>query len=73
MSDLKGNSIIQGDQIKVYVFVHTSFGIDLDTEFVDKTNEIIQTYFDGTSIILKIGEIPFELEDNYSFKMIIHY
>lgn len=58
-SELNGKSIIQGDQIKVYVFIHISLGVDLDVEFVAKTNEIIQKYFGGTSIILKIGETPF--------------
>lgn len=72
-SKLTGKSKIQGNNLKVYVFIHTSFGVDLDVEFVAKTNEIIQDYFGGTSIILKIGELPFNINEDYSCKMIIHY
>lgn len=68
-----GKSTIQGHQITVFVFIHTSCGVDLDVEFVGQTNEMIQEYFGGTSIILKIGQIPFEIKEDYTFKMIVHY
>lgn len=68
-----GKSTIQGHQLTVYVFIHTSVGLDLDVKFVALTNEMIQEYFGGTSIILKIGEIPFDIEADYYFKMIVHY
>lgn len=70
---MNGKSTIQGHQITVYVFIHTSFGVNLDVVFVAQTNEMIQAYFGGTSIILKIGEIPFEIDQEYIFKMIVHY
>ena len=72
-SKLIGKSKIKGNHLTVYVFIHTSFGVDLDIEFVGQTNDIIQEYFGGTSIILKIGELPIKIKEDYSFKMILHY
>ncbi|WP_322969748.1 hypothetical protein [Faecalibacter sp. LW9] len=72
-SKLTGKSKIKGNHLTIYVFIHTSSGVDLDVEFVGQTNEMIQEYFGGTSIILKIGELPFNIKEDYSFKMIIHY
>lgn len=69
---LSGKSSIDGKKITIHLFIHIGLGEDLNLDFIGQINDIIQDYFGGTSIYMKIGEIPFEIEQEYIFKMIVH-